>query len=354
MMAPRNYHPVVDWLKVLGIVLILLGHLAGGYTNHLAPPVYPKQLGVAFFIFALGYSLSMETRARREVVFNRLFEVFLWGLAIAALFTLQAYVSRGTLALSNYLPFLLGGNLFLNNFPANPTTWYIGTYIHLLLLWCLARHLRISWPLLAIVLALEIACRYLLADRAGLFVAYMSLTNWITVLAAGVRAGQNDWSPRQPVALVLAGAIVFGAAEYYAIWPMIAERSFPFMITSARSSDLALLATSCLVSLQYLGWTGLTCLLFWKVAPPRWVRFVARNTLVIFIAHMPVFYWLDPPLQSLGLTSGYRAVIELAVCLPGLALVSEIVHRAAPIRRWRDALRAALVMRPPQPADLTS
>jgi hypothetical protein len=38
--------------------------------------------------------------------FNRLFEVVLWGLAIAIIVTLRAYVTQGTFAASNFLPFL--------------------------------------------------------------------------------------------------------------------------------------------------------------------------------------------------------------------------------------------------------
>ena len=62
----RDHQPIIDWLKVVGMVLILLGHLVGKYTNDLSPPIYPKQLGVAFFLFAAGYSLARERRSRRH------------------------------------------------------------------------------------------------------------------------------------------------------------------------------------------------------------------------------------------------------------------------------------------------
>jgi len=348
-MDARTYRPVIDWLKALGITLIILGHLAGGYTNQLTPPVYPKQLGVAFFLFALGYSLSAEKRPSREVVVNRLFEVFLWGLATALTVSVWSYFTRGTIASSNYLPFLLGANVLLNHFPANPTTWYIGTYIHILLFWCIARRVRVSAPILAGVLVLEITCRWLVAENAGLFIAYMTLPNWMTILAAGYWAGQQNWSPRPPAVLVVAGLCAFGLVGYYVTWAVIAEQSFPFMLVAGSSPHLALLATSCMVSALYLGWTIMTCQLCWQVRAPAPIRFLARNTVIVFIVHMPLFYWLDPVLQTSGLDYPTRSFVEIIICLPGLALASEVLHRVLPVTRWRNAARDLVlgIGRPP-------
>ncbi len=305
--------PFIDWLKAIGITLILLGHLAGGYTNNLTPPIYPKQLGVAFFIFAMGYSLAMETRPRAEVVFNRLFELMLWGVTIAIIVTLRAYVTQGSLAASNLLPFLFGVNVLMDHFPANPTTWYIGTYIHLLALWCVARGIRLSLPLMTAILVFEIGSRSILAQAAGLHIAYMVVPNWLTVFAA----------------------VAAGLLWYYAVWPLVAERTVPFMLMAAPTRTVGFLATSCLVSVLYVGWTGVAYLTFRTYPAPQWVRFLAENTLIVFIAHMPVFYWLDPLLESAGWSYLGRSTIELVVCLPGLAMVSAILHRALPLRQWR-------------------
>ena len=349
-MPALSYRPAIDWLKALGITLILVGHLAGAYINHLTPPIYPKQLGVAFFVFAMGYSLAMERRGRAEVVFNRLFEVFLVGIAIAVLVSLTTYVSRGTLALSNYMPFLLGSNVVVNNFPANPTTWYIGTYLHLLLLWSVLRNLRWSAPLLVCALVFEIASRYVLASQFGLFVAYMALPNWLTAFALGSWAGQRDWLPARRTVPVLGAAAIFQAMISLAVAPAITARTFPFMTIGVGSSASDLLLAATLVSVLYLGWTALVVLFVSRLDPPAVVRFLARNTLLVFIAHMPVYFWLDPVLESLGLSFAWRSAITLAVCLPGLALVSEALHRGVPMVRWRRSLaRAAWVQPGSQP-----
>ena len=156
------------------------------------PPVYPKQLGVAFFVFVAGYTLARETRPRREVVFKRLFEIYLFGVLIALAVSAINYVRIGDVNGSNYLPFLLGINVVLNNFPANPTTWFIGTFIHLILIWAfLLRGLRIQpWMLAAVAIA-EILLRATLVATAGRFVAYMVFPNWSTAFLLGLFSGSG-------------------------------------------------------------------------------------------------------------------------------------------------------------------
>jgi hypothetical protein len=77
------------------------------------------------------------------------------------------------------------------------------------------------------------------------------------------------------------------------------------------------------VSLLYV---GTTALLFeaTRFAPaPALVRFVARNSLIIFLVHMPVYFLLEPVLAAWTTSYSTRVVILLVVCLPGLAVVSE-------------------------------
>src|SRR4051812_30253172 len=112
--------PFIDWMKCFGMTLIVLGHVAGAYINHLTPPFYPKQLGVAFFLFVAAFSVARDRRPWSEVLFRRLFEVCLFGLAFALLMSAIVFARQADLNESNYLPFLLGANVLLDNFPANP------------------------------------------------------------------------------------------------------------------------------------------------------------------------------------------------------------------------------------------
>ena len=81
MPTAKQYLAFIDWMKCTGMFLIVMGHVAGRPTNYLLPPVYPKQLGVAFFIFVMGYSLARETKAVRRVIFDRLLRIYLFGRA---------------------------------------------------------------------------------------------------------------------------------------------------------------------------------------------------------------------------------------------------------------------------------
>ena len=106
------------------------------------------------------------------------------------------------LALSNFLPLLGGVNVMLDHFPANPTTWYLGTYLHLLLLWAVwLRRIRIRAWMVAAAVAIEIPVRAALIAIAGPFVAYMLLTNWIGVFLFGIaRADRAPQRSRNDVA----------------------------------------------------------------------------------------------------------------------------------------------------------
>ena len=72
--------------------LIVYGHVAHATTVPLTPPIYLKQFGVAFFLFATGFTLARERRGAGETVFNRLFQVYLFGLSLAFLLTILSVV----------------------------------------------------------------------------------------------------------------------------------------------------------------------------------------------------------------------------------------------------------------------
>src|SRR5262245_20095890 len=105
---PRSY-PFVDWMKAIGLMLIVFGHLAHRSVVWMAPPIYLKQFGVTFFVFATGFTLVRETRPVWRVVYQRLFEVVLWGLGCALTLSAIGALTGGSLQPSNYLPFALGG-----------------------------------------------------------------------------------------------------------------------------------------------------------------------------------------------------------------------------------------------------
>jgi fucose 4-O-acetylase-like acetyltransferase len=372
-------YPFVDWMKALGMSLIVYGHVAHATTVALTPPIYLKQFGVAFFLFATGFTLARERRSVVETVFNRLFQIYLFGIALAVLLTVLSLLNGGRGAPSNYLPFFLGANVVFDNFPANPTTWYLGTYIQLILLWAVCvRHVRVRGWMVLVAIGVEIPVRAWLMPTAGPYVAYMLLTNWIAVFLLGMARGADAdnarpsvaeafrpangrWaatfmlatrSGRYAVALV-AGLTAWGVAMHFLPF----EPTFPFMTLSGWPPAASLVFVSASVSLLYV---GTTMLLFEAIrhleTTPAPVAFIARNSLIIFLVHMPVYYLLGPILASWTTSYGTRAAIQLLVCLPGLALVSEgIVAAVRPgqlrgrvfesiNRRARPGGQAALIM----------
>jgi surface polysaccharide O-acyltransferase-like enzyme len=338
------------------MLLILYGHLAGWAPLAALGPIYSKQLGVAFFLFATAYSLSRETRNRRQVVFNRLFEVYLFGVAVAVLVSAVSLAAGGRAQLSNYYPFIGGMNVLLNYFPANPTSWYLGTYLHVIALWALfGARLRVSTAVVLVTVALEIVIRAVLMETAGRFIAYMLVSNWATVLVLGYRFGQRDpLADERPadehpawgsIALTVV-ALGFAAVGWWLIagqFPI--EHTFPFMRLQAGSLGTSALFVSATVTILYVSATLLVFRVFERVPAPAAVTFVSRNTLLIFLLHMPLFRAMEPVVTEWTHSQALRSVIYIVVCLPGLALFSEAVRRVVRPRELRARLSARLAGR---------
>jgi peptidoglycan/LPS O-acetylase OafA/YrhL len=319
----------IDWMKAIGITLIVYGHLAHASTVSWTPPIYVKQIGVALFLFAAGFTLARESRPTLAVLVKRLLPVYLFGLAMAAAITMIGLARHTGLAPSNYLPFLGGINVVFDHFPANPTTWYLGTYLHAVALWAVwLRRIRVGIGLLLLAVAIEIPVRALLISSAGSYVAYMLLTNWLAVFLAGLAWGARPaTAPRHSAAPYLV-ALVGGLTGWALIMRWLGfTPTFPFMTIDGWPLMSGALVVSASASAVYLFATLLTFEAGQRLAAPRAVRFLARNSLIIVLVHMPVFIALNPALTGLGFSYWSKVAIEMALCLPGLAVLSEVVVR---------------------------
>jgi peptidoglycan/LPS O-acetylase OafA/YrhL len=342
-MPPRLPQPCLDWMKAIGIAVIVYGHVAHATTVPLTPPVYLKQFGVTLFVFVTGFTLARERRPAAAVVVARLFPVYLYGGLLAALLALAGLSTGAGAALSNVLPFLGGANVLLDHFPANPSTWYVGTYLHLLLLWALLlRSVRIRWWMVACAMAVEIAARAALMAFAGPYVAYMALTSWVTVFVLGLRQGARGEAARSTSALPYMALLLAGTAAWSRlVWSLGVIPTFPFMTVAGIDGAGGALAVSIGAALLYCTVTVLVFEITRRLPSVAVVRFAARNSLIVFLGHMPIFFALNPVLADAGVPYAMRVVILLAVCGPGLALVSEGICRLLPA----DTLRARLLAR---------
>jgi hypothetical protein len=337
--------PFAESMKALGMTLIVYGHVAHATTVPLTPPIYLKQLGVAFFLFVTGFTLARERRGALAAVAHRLQPIYGYGIGLALLISLLGAVTGSGLALSNFLPFAAGANVFRDSFPANPTTWYVGTYVHIVLLWALClRHATIRPWMIAAAVAIEIPVRAALIPYAGSYVAYMLFTNWSAVFLFGMYSGQRQVErhridPRTAVRPLgmLAIWLVASAIGFRAIGIL---PTFPFMTIAGVPDVLSAALVSAGASALYLGTTGLVFAVTSRFGAAAPVHFIARNSLIIFLAHMPLYFALAPVLSDMGLSYWARAAVQFTVCLPGLALVSEAIRAAVHSTRVRWPLSA--------------
>lgn len=339
---PNSRVDFIDWLKAIGMLLIVVGHFFGEPFDQFTQPVYPKQLGVAFFVFVMGWGLASETRPHWQVVYNRLFPMYFWGIAITLLISFLSLSIIGSLKLTNFLPFLGGINVLANNFPSNPTTWFIGTYLHILLLWALLlRRLTMSVQLLIVVFLVEWVVRGLLIEGGYLYNAYMLTTNWLSILALGMFLSQQTDNPPHRLTVIIIASLWLlflacwaGAMNSYFNF----EHSFPIKTLSQPYGLISSLGLSFGVSLVYIINTLFAVVLFQHLRASALVRFFARNTIIVFIAHMPL-YDVAEPIARLFVESGWgkRAIIVF-IMFVGLSALSELLHRLIDTNKLKKSI----------------
>jgi hypothetical protein len=96
-----------------------------------------------------------------------------------------------------------------------------------------------------------------------------------------------------------------------------------------------MLCVSVGVSIVYTAFTWLAYDLARRLREHAVIRFMARNTLFVFIAHMPVYYLLIWLWQGWAVDYWVKAALRLVICFPALALVSEACGRLVKPRTLR-------------------
>ncbi|MGE0815319.1 MAG: acyltransferase [Vicinamibacterales bacterium] len=330
----------IDWLKAIGITLVVYGHVAGWTINEYFPPIFPKQLGVALFVFVAGYSLASERRPVGTVVVRRLFEIVFVGALFAVLLSLIGLAVDGGARLSNFTPLAFGANVLVNNFPANPTTWYIGTYIHLIVAWALLfRHVTVTTPVLLGTLAVEIAVRAYAWEHLGGFQAYMLLPNWLGCFLLGRAAGQAAIGGRETP--VKGGALGWTLVVAGLVW-LIAQPALgipldmfgPFRPVTGGTSAGMRVVLSAAVSTLYLGTCWGLYHLTRRLGPSRAAEFLSAQTVFVFVAHMPVMYALDPLMADWSMAA--QSAVRILVCYGLMAVASMYFRRLVPVTALRD------------------
>jgi len=336
MSTTVKYQNFIDLMKALGMFLIIYGHVVGdpyNLYNLLAQPVHTKQIGVAFFVFLTGWGLANSTRQPLRTVFNRIFPFYFYGILFSLFLSVLFFFLKDNINLSNYMPYVLGVNVFFNFFPANPTTWYIGTYLHILLFWYFflqGKAIRKRHLAVAFIIENVVRCIFMAWDQD--FIAYMMLPNWLTVFLLGMYLHKKRQEPTSSFVFVLiiawVGVFVFstGVANVIGF-----DGAFPFREMTSDFS-LSVPFESLLISATYIVHT----LLFFEIArrlPGHGViSFFARATLITVIIHMPIILETHKYFYKLFASNDTARIVFVFVIFIGTALISEIIQRNVDIK----------------------
>ena len=93
---------------------------------------------------------------------------------------------------------------------------------------------------------------------------------------------------------------------------------------------------SLFISMVYIVNTLLCVEVFRAVGRSRVVEFFARNTLIIFIGHMPLIYAFAVPIADLFETNWIGRTVVIVFVFVGLAFLSEGINKIVPMVRLRD------------------
>lgn len=330
----------IDLMKAVGMFLIVYGHIVGdpfNLYNQITQPVHTKQIGVAFFIFITGWGLANNTRPPLRAVFNRIFPFYFYGILFAMLLSVLFYYMKDDTNLSNYMPYAFGVNVFFNYFPANPTTWYIGTYLHILLFWYFfmqGKAIGIRHLVLAFIV--ENIVRSILMSWEQDFVAYMLLPNWLTVFVLGMYFHKKQQLPNTPYVFLLIIAWIGVFVISTNIANLIGfDDTFPFRnMTTQHAWSIPF--ESLFISAIYIVHT----LFFFEIArrlPGHGiVSFFARATLITVIIHIPIIFETAQYFYNLFDSVDVARIVFIFVIFIGSAVISEIVSKFADLKSIGD------------------
>lgn len=102
---------------------------------------------------------------------------------------------------------------------------------------------------------------------------------------------------------------------------------------------------SVLVSANYLAWAGLAYRLAVGFKAPAVIRLLARNTVLVYILHMPLFYAVGTETYA-RLSEWASASLLIVFCLFGVAALSEAFGGRGRLRRTRDWLAGCMGLHP--------
>lgn len=331
MAKASNHQNFIDLMKAVGMFLIIYGHVVGdpfNLYNQVTQPLHTKQIGVAFFVFLTGWSLANDTRQPLRIVFNRIFPFYFYGIAFALFISaLFLYVKNDT-NLSNYLPFFFGINVFFNNFPANPTTWYIGTYLHILLFWFYflqGRSVGKRHLILAFMVENAVRCLFMAWEQD--YIAYMLLPNWLTVFLLGMYLHKKQQQATSPTVLLLIVAWLGVFIVSTSLANLIGfDDAFPFRnMTSDFSYSIPF--ESMLISATYIVHTVLFFEIARRLPGHSVISFFSRATLITVIVHMPIVFETAQYFYSLFDSEDVARICFIFTIFIGLAVFSELLQK---------------------------
>jgi hypothetical protein len=336
MPSNLKHQNFIDLMKAVGMFLIIYGHIVGdplNLYNQITQPIHTKQIGVAFFVFITGWGLANNTRPALQTVFNRIFPFYFYGILFAMFLSVLFFFMKDDTNPSNYMPFVLGVNVFFNYFPANPTTWYIGTYLHILLFWYFFMQGKtVTKRHLVLAFVIENVVRSVFMAWEQDFIAYMLLPNWLTVFLLGMYLHKKQQVPSTPFVFLLIIAWIGVFVLSTSVANIIGfDHKFPFRnITSEFVFQTPV--ESLLISITYIVHT----LFFFEVArrlPGHSViSFFARATLITVIIHIPIIFETAQYFYAFFESKDEARIAFIFVIFIGTAVISEVIQKSVDIK----------------------
>jgi hypothetical protein len=173
------------------------------------------------------------------------------------------------------------------------------------------------------------------------------LPNWVTVFLLGMYMRDRD-QEAQPTTLpvYVLSLMLLLIAWTFGMRQVALDETFPWRNFVGMAGPAAALVRSVCVTFLYVAYTWLIFEVTRRLPGSLIVSFFARQTVFIFIAHMPLLFALQQPLRHMIPSYWPRIGLLMLILYPGLAIVSEVVMRVLQPVKLRDALWRLLSQQP--------
>ncbi|MFT6895770.1 MAG: hypothetical protein ACJA13_000167 [Paraglaciecola sp.] len=152
------------------------------------------------------------------------------------------------------------------------------------------------------------------------------------------RGYKKDSADSSGLLPILAGWLAFTTLWVLLLNSLEVTGRFPFREVQLASGLTNSLITSGAISVVYVIHTVFFVAVFSKIKAGNLVRFFSRNTIIVFIGHMPFYFVLEPIVRQVFASGWPKRLCIVIIMFVGLSLLSEFLSKVIKVDELKNRL----------------